>query len=97
MPTTRSFCKGRRETHSRPSPTFAHCDRLPATEQTGYQTGSDSLPDTDFDEPVVGQRLHVEWMDADRWWMRIGDVVVWITVDPSGHARQVEVHTPHDP
>jgi len=72
-------------------------ERLPATEQTGYHTGSDSLPDTDFDELVVGQWLHVEWMDADRWWMRVGDVVIWITVDPSGDARQVEVYTPRDP
>jgi hypothetical protein len=31
------------------------------------------------------------------WTLRIGDVVIWITVDPSGHARQLEVYTPHDP
>jgi hypothetical protein len=76
-------------------------DRLSATEldATGrsYHAGSDSLPDTDFDELVVGQWLHVEWMDADRWWVRIGDVAIWITVDPSGDARQVEIYPPRDP
>jgi hypothetical protein len=34
-------------------------------------------------------------MDGDRWWMRVGDVAIWITVRPSGHARQTEVYTPH--
>jgi hypothetical protein len=73
-------------------------DRLTADEmeRTGrsYHAGTDSLPDTDFDEVVVGQWLHVEWMDADRWWMRVGEVHIWVTVDPSGHARQVEVYGP---
>jgi hypothetical protein len=31
-----------------------------------------------FDELVVDDWLHIEKMDRERWWMRVGDVVVWV-------------------
>ena len=36
-------------------------------------------PGAVFDELVVDDWLHIESMDRDTWWMRIGDdLVVWV-------------------
>jgi hypothetical protein len=35
-------------------------------------------PGAVFDELVVDDWLHVEQMDRELWWMRIGDLVVWV-------------------
>lgn len=31
-----------------------------------------------FDELVVDDWLHIEKMDRELWWMRIGEYVVWV-------------------
>lgn len=71
--------------------------------------GGTALPDTDrrqthvleateFDELAVGRWLHVEQMDAGRWWMTIGGVTVWIKADRDGRPRTIEITGPaaHD-
>ncbi|MFZ5446664.1 MAG: hypothetical protein ACOZQL_42145 [Myxococcota bacterium] len=40
-----------------------------------------------FDELVVDQWLHLEQMDDDTWWMRLGDARVDIKVGPDGVAE----------
>jgi hypothetical protein len=42
-----------------------------------------------FDELVVDGWFHLEWMEADRWWLRIGDAR--ITVDVSSEPPIVDV------
>lgn len=48
----------------------------------------------EFDELVVGQWLHVEQMDTNRWWMNIGGVTVWVTADRDGRPKCVTVYGP---
>lgn len=38
----------------------------------------------EFDELVVGQWLHIEWLDEHVWWMRVGDVRLTASVQPDG-------------
>lgn len=33
-----------------------------------------------FDELVVGDWLHIEWMSGRRWWMRLGDASINVTI-----------------
>lgn len=33
-----------------------------------------------FDELVVGEWLHLEQMDHDLWWLRVGDARILVTV-----------------
>jgi len=40
-----------------------------------------------FDELVIDQWLHLEQMDDDRWWLRIGDVTMSGTIDADGNAK----------
>ncbi|MFO0684398.1 MAG: hypothetical protein U0234_20260 [Sandaracinus sp.] len=47
-----------------------------------------------FDELVVGGWLHIEWMDDRAWWMRLGDMRVWITVNAPDDVR-VDVERGH--
>lgn len=42
-----------------------------------------------FDELVIDHWLHVEQMDKRMWWMRVGDVVLWVTVQRSGNVRVI--------
>lgn len=49
---------------------------------------------TEFDELVVGRWIHIEQMDATRWWMNVGGVVLWVEVDREGRPRHVGVHGP---
>lgn len=51
------------------------------------------IPDTEFDELVVGRWLHIEQMDVGRWWMTVGGVVLHVDADRDGRPRQVSVHT----
>ena len=39
-----------------------------------------------FDEIVVGRWLHLEQMDKNYWWMRLGDQEADIKVDTKGRA-----------
>ena len=54
------------------------------------------LPNTDFDELVVGSWIHIEQMDTGRWWMNIGGVTVWVTADRDGKPTSVTVFGPKD-
>ena len=48
----------------------------------------------EFDELVVSQWLHVEQMDTGTWWMAVGGVVLWVTVDRDGRPKRVDVYGP---
>ena len=54
------------------------------------------LGGTEFDELVVGHWIHIEQMDATRWWMTVGGVVLWVDVDRDGRPRKVDVYGPGD-
>ena len=54
------------------------------------------LPNTDFDELVVGSWLHVEQMDSGLWWMDIGGVIVHVHADRDGRPTRVNVQGPGD-
>lgn len=47
------------------------------------------LPDTEFDELVVGRWLHVEQMSDTDYWMDIGGLVVNVTCRPDGTPKVV--------
>lgn len=55
------------------------------------------LTATEFDELAVGRWLHVEQMEAGRWWANIGGVTMRIEVDRDGRPRSVEVIGPEIP
>ena len=42
-----------------------------------------------FDELVVDQWLHIEQMEADTWWMRVGDSSITVKVDANGKVSVV--------
>jgi hypothetical protein len=70
-------------------------DHHPSAESKWYM--HHELPgNTEFDELVVGQWLHVEQQDATRWWMNIGGVTIWVTADRDGRPRHVTVYAPGD-
>lgn len=52
------------------------------------------LPNTEFDELVIGHWIHLEQMDTGTWWMNIGGVVVWVTADRDGRPKSVTVYGP---
>lgn len=54
------------------------------------------LPDTEFDELVVGGWLHIEQMDTGKWWMSVGGVTVLVNADRDGKPKRVTVFGPHD-
>jgi len=54
------------------------------------------LPNTDFDELVVGEWIHIEQMDTGFWWMNIGGVTVHVKADADGKPMRVTVHGPLD-
>lgn len=49
------------------------------------------LPDTEFDELVVDQWLHIEQMDSNYWWMNVGGVTVHVTTTKDGKPKRVSV------
>ena len=51
-----------------------------------FEHSSDAEPRI-FDELVIDDWLHIEQMTRRRWWMRIGDLVVWVKVDKDGSVR----------
>lgn len=59
--------------------------QLVSSEGTKQLTGEET-----FDELVVGDWLHVEWMSEDVWWMRIGDAKVIVDVRPDSVGVQVD-------
>ena len=52
------------------------------------------LPRTEFDELVCGRWLHAEQMDTGTWWLDVGGVVLWVTVDRDGRATKVTTYGP---
>jgi hypothetical protein len=42
-----------------------------------------------FDELVIDDWFHLEQMTRRRWWMRIGDLVVWVKVAKDGRVHVV--------
>ena len=52
------------------------------------------LPGTEFDEIVVGRFLYAEQMDVGTWHVDVAGVVLWVTVDRDGRARQVTTYGP---
>jgi hypothetical protein len=61
------------------------------------QRETHALTATEFDELAVGHWLHVEQMEAGRWWASIGGVTMRIEVDRDGRPRSVEVIGPEIP
>lgn len=43
-----------------------------------------------FDELVVGDWLHIEWMQGRNWWMRLGDARISITI-PEGKPPIIQI------
>lgn len=54
------------------------------------------LPNTEFDELVVGSWLHAEQMDTGTWWVNLGGVTVHVTADRDGRPKHVWVAGPDD-
>lgn len=52
------------------------------------------LPNTDFDELVVGHWCHIEQMSVNTWWMDLGGIVLFVTTDKDGHPKRVSVYGP---
>jgi hypothetical protein len=61
-----------------------------------YHSRHTELPDTEFDELVVGGWCHIEQMDTGRWWMNIAGVTLHVTADRDGRPTAVTVHGPDD-
>lgn len=40
-----------------------------------------------LDEVVIDRWLHLEQMDENEWWMRVGDARIWIRIDAGGDAH----------
>jgi hypothetical protein len=64
-----------------------------ATEEAGLSE-TINLPGTEFDELVIGHWIHLEQMNASQWWINVGHVVLWVTVDRDGRPREVQVYGP---
>lgn len=47
------------------------------------------LPNTDFDELVVGHFLHIEEMSTGVWWMNVGGLVLHVQADRDGRPVRV--------
>jgi hypothetical protein len=43
-----------------------------------------------LDEFVLDDWLHVEHMDGKQWWLRVGDIRLWVSIDEAGNT-QVDV------
>lgn len=41
-------------------------------------------PNTYFDELVIDDWQHLERMDENAWWLRVGEKRIWIRFDKSG-------------
>jgi hypothetical protein len=54
------------------------------------------IPGTEFDELVIGRWIHLEQMDAGRWWMNVGGVTLWVHADRNGRPKSVSVYGPQD-
>lgn len=54
------------------------------------------LEGTEFDELAVGRWIHLEQMDAGKWWMNVGGVTVNVTADRDGRPKVVDVYGPGD-
>lgn len=66
-------------------------------EQHGnYRVFHHSLPNTEFDELVIGRWLHLEQMGSNDWWMNVGGVTLWVWADRDGKPTRVNVHGPGD-
>jgi hypothetical protein len=63
---------------------------------TGDAEAYTVLEGTEFDELVIGRWIHLEQMDAGRWWVNLGGVTVNVTADRDGRPRVVDVYGPGD-
>lgn len=54
------------------------------------------LEGTEFDELVIGRWIHLEQMDAGKWWLSVGGVVINITADRDGRPKVVDIYGPGD-
>lgn len=52
------------------------------------------LPNTEFDELVVGSWLHVEQMDRGLWWVNVGGVTMTVKADRDGKPKRITVDGP---
>jgi hypothetical protein len=52
-----------------------------------YQKQPSTPPNTYFDELVIDDWFHLERMDDDTWWMRVGDKRIWVRLDESDNAN----------
>jgi DNA polymerase IIIc chi subunit len=90
--------KRQRKERYRPGSTW----RFLAHEWKGYKAmngkpielRSQDCPPSEFDELVVDHWFHMEQLDANLWWMQIGDYTVHVYVDREGKAEHVEIEEP---
>lgn len=52
---------------------------------------------TEFDELVIDEWIHLEQMDTNHWWMRLGPLMVHVTVGERGQARTIQVEEDFSP
>lgn len=64
--------------------------------ENGEHSVHHHLPGTEFDELVVGSAIHIEQMGASVYWMNVGGVTLFVTVDRDGRPKQVTIYGPDD-
>jgi hypothetical protein len=72
--------------------TLAHHEADDGMRHTTIETASSDHPDrTVFDELVIDRWLHLEQMDVDTWWMRLGPLDISVQVGRNGEALYVGI------
>ena len=74
-------------------------NRMPSRVLAHLRPGNDRVEldgkgekrDLEVDEVVLGDWLHVEQMDVDCYWLRLGEQTFNVTIDPrTGKAKEVK-------
>lgn len=74
--------------------TSHHITNRPKNGERSEHSTETVFPGTEFDELVIGRWIHLEQMDATRWWINVGGVTVWVVADRDGRPRHVSVFGP---
>lgn len=80
-------------------PTYGHAYHVgsqPRDAEDGPYVTSTTLEGTEFDELVIGRWIHLEQMDAGKWWMNVAGITIDIAVDRDGRPKRVLVQGPED-
>ncbi len=68
--------------------------------KTNKQTTVKYTKDNEFDELIIDDWIHLERMDKDKFWMRLGQVEFDITILPNGQpeikVRKAEIRSMGD-